>query len=88
MSSTVKPDALIVLLRADPHRWGSGLVHQIDLGRDQILCGKTPANCPGTRFEGPATQITCKACLRSIAAKERYEQLSQKWAEETNQRED
>jgi 5-methylcytosine-specific restriction endonuclease McrA len=68
------------LLRADPHRWGSGLVHQIDTDRDQLMCGKTPANCPGNRFDGTAAEITCKACLRSIAAKIKYEKMQADWA--------
>lgn len=59
----------VPLLRADPHRWGTGLIHQIDPERDQTLCGKSPAICPGTKFTGPADRITCKSCLRSLEAR-------------------
>lgn len=64
----------LTLLRADPHRWGVGLVHLIDLERDQTMCGKSPGGCPGTRFNGTHTQITCRSCLRSIEAKARWEE--------------
>jgi hypothetical protein len=33
---------LVALLKADPHKWGQGLIHLIDVGRDQTLCGKSP----------------------------------------------
>lgn len=61
----------VPLLRADPHNWGNGHVHEIDDERDQTLCGKSPSNCPGTRFRGPRSQITCKGCQRSIEASRR-----------------
>lgn len=77
-----------VLLRADPHRWGVGLVHQIDLEREQILCGRTPANCPGTRFEGSVAEITCKTCLRSIEASRRHAEMMRQWDADTKARED
>jgi hypothetical protein len=64
-----------LLLRAHPHRWGNGLVHQIDQDRDQTLCGKSPANCPGDKFWAPADQITCNSCKRSLAAKERNAEI-------------
>jgi hypothetical protein len=53
------------LLRAWPHQWGSGMIHQIDPERDQTLCGKSPGGCPGTKFDGTVKMITCKSCLRS-----------------------
>ena len=77
---------LVPLLQADPHRWGMGLVHQIDPDRDQLMCGKTPANCPGDRFDGRAWQITCKSCLRSIEARVRYEQMREENARREEQR--
>lgn len=73
----VDPEPQVPLLRADPHQWGSGSVHQIDVERDRLLCGKTPANCPGTKFFGPVTAITCKACLRSIEAKAKHAEWEQ-----------
>ena len=78
----------VPLLRAEPHRWGSGMVHQINLERDQTLCGKSPASCPGTKFYGPAEKITCKVCRRSIEAKERSEQLCREWEERQREREE
>ena len=63
------------LLRAYPHAWGSGFVHQIDVERDQTLCGRTPKNCPGEKFSGSQDAITCKGCLRSIEAKAKHAEL-------------
>jgi 5-methylcytosine-specific restriction endonuclease McrA len=68
----LSPPRNVPLLRADPHNWGLGLVHQIDVERDQTMCGKSPGGCPGTKFYGLADKITCKACLKSIAARERH----------------
>jgi hypothetical protein len=67
----------VALLRADPHRWGNGLVHQIDDGRDSTLCGQSPARCPGTRFDGPQSLITCKRCKSSIESTARYQQYQE-----------
>ena len=76
------------LLKADRHRWGTGQIHQIDLDSDLTLCGQSPARCPGTKFSGSATRITCKLCLRSLetraAAAEREAEIArrqQEWAE-------
>jgi hypothetical protein len=77
----------VPLLRADPHRWGNGLVHQIDDGRDTTLCGKSPAVCPGTRFSGPQSQITCKVCRRSIESQARYQQYREEERRRERQRE-
>lgn len=76
----------VPLLRADPHRWGAGLVHLIDEEKDQTYCGKSPGGCPGTKFRGPRERITCKSCLRSIEARVRAEQYRQQWAAEERQR--
>lgn len=78
----------VPLLRADPHRWGSGRVHQIDRERDQTMCGKTPANCPGTAFQGAHDQITCQACLRAIEAKVRSEVIRARVEQEARELEE
>lgn len=72
---------LIPLLKAEPHKWGHGLIHQIDEERDQTLCGKSPGGCPGTRFWGSTSQITCKACLRSLEARAKAEELRRHYEE-------
>jgi len=60
------------LLKADPHRWGVGLVHQIDPENgDRLMCGKTPHNCPGDAYEGQPREIGCKLCLRAMESRER-----------------
>lgn len=82
MNEIVNRGRLIPLLRADPHRWGAGLVHKIDVEQDKILCGKTPANCPGTKFDGIASQITCKICLRAIESRKRSELIQREWAKQ------
>jgi len=69
----------VPLLRADPHNWGSGRVHEIDDERDQTLCGKSPANCPGTRFDGSRRQVTCRGCQRSIEASRRQIEHERTW---------
>lgn len=69
----------VPLLRADPHRWGAGLVHLIDQDKDQTLCGKSPGGCPGTKFWGRRDKITCKSCLRSIAARVQAEERRREW---------
>lgn len=75
------------LLRAWPHQWGSGMVHQIDVERDQTLCGKSPGGCPGTKFKGTVDEITCKSCLRSREAKVKAEQWRSRYAEDQQNRE-
>ena len=74
------------LLRADPHHWDAGQVHQINPDSDKTLCGKSPARCPGTKFYGNADRITCKLCLRSIAAKARMVELRAQWVEQDHER--
>jgi hypothetical protein len=69
--------SLIPLLKADAHRWGNGLIHQIDEDRDQTICGKSPGGCPGTKFWGRPEQITCKSCLRSIESRAKYAEQQQ-----------
>lgn len=73
---------LAPLLKADPHKWGQGLVHLIDEERDQTLCGKSRGGCPGTKFWGPRRQITCKSCLRSIEARARLAEQQKRYAEQ------
>jgi len=68
-------DVRLPLLRADPHRWGPGSVHQIDPDREaQTLCGKYLSRCPGTKFKGFGDEITCNVCLKSRESRA-------KWAE-------
>jgi len=76
------------LLRADPHRWGSGLIHLIDVENDKTYCGKPPRTCPGTKFQGGRDQITCKACLRVIDARARAEEIRRTWAAEERARQE
>jgi len=57
------------LLRAYPHQWGPGQVHQIDTEHGQTLCGKPLNRCPGEKFNGTADLITCKVCTRSRETK-------------------
>lgn len=75
----------IPLLRADPHKWGRGAIHQIDEDKDQTVCGKSPGACPGTKFYGTKEQITCKICLRSLEAKAKHALWKIEW--ERGQRE-
>lgn len=84
MSETTQ---LVQLVRAWPHRWGAGLVHRIDAERDQTFCGKSPGGCPGTPFDGTQAQVTCKSCLRAIAARVRMAELRADWARQDRQRE-
>jgi hypothetical protein len=77
----------IRLLRADPHRWGAGLVHKIDLERDLTMCGRTPVNCPGTPFVGVHYEITCKLCLRSIDSRIRQAEMAQQYEARAAERE-
>lgn len=70
----------VPLLRAWPHRWGAGLVHEIDEEHDQTRCGKSPGGCPGDKFWGDHDLITCKSCLRSIDAEARRIEDSRQWA--------
>lgn len=76
------------LLRADPHRWGAGLVHLIDAEKDQTYCGKSPGGCPGTKFQGGHDDVTCKTCLRSIEARARGEELRRQWDAEERARQE
>ena len=70
------------LLRADPHQWGPGTVHQIHSDRDQTLCGKRLRACPGENFTGFAAEITCKVCLRVRETAARDAEWEKKLAEE------
>src|SRR5215472_14733307 len=81
-------EELVPLRRAHPHGWGQGKIHQIDLERDQTLCGQSPAQCPGTKFRGTVDKITCKICLRSIDARvkaaawrEQHDREQREWEE-------
>jgi hypothetical protein len=84
--SLSKPRAVeqVPLLRADPHRWGAGLVHLIDEERDQTWCGKSPGGCPG-KLWGPREAITCKSCLRSIATRAQAEERRREWEQRERQ---
>jgi hypothetical protein len=68
-NAVIWPSEDVPLLRAHAHQWGVGLVHRIDLDRDQTTCRKAPSSCPGDKFFGRPDLITCKSCLRSIDAK-------------------
>ena len=70
------------LLRAAPHRWGSGMVHQVDVENDKTLCGKTPDRCPGERFGGPVGLITCKVCVSVRETRARNAEWERKYAEQ------
>jgi hypothetical protein len=59
----------IPVLRAHPHRWGVGRVHQFDEARGRTLCGKTLAACPGERALGVEGEIDCRAGLRMRMAR-------------------
>jgi hypothetical protein len=72
----------VPLLRAYPHRWGSGMVHQVDVENDQTFCGKTFAKCPGEKFNGTADLITCKVCLRSRETRARHAEWEKKFAQQ------
>ena len=89
--TTQDASLLVPLLRADPHRWGAGLIHLIDPDRDQTMCGKSPGGCPGTKFYSTRDRITCRSCLRSIEAKAqaavRLEQYRREAAESERERE-
>lgn len=81
--------AAVQLLRADPHHWGEGQVHEFNPERMQTFCGRSLTQCPGKRFIGPESAVTCKACVRSIEARERREAWRQEWqrrCEEDRQR--
>jgi 5-methylcytosine-specific restriction endonuclease McrA len=77
----------IPLLRADAHRWGRGLVHQIDEEKDTTLCGKSPGACPGTKFWGTTNDISCKMCLKAIAARLKAAEWREHWQHEAAERE-
>lgn len=79
---TIQAPGKIPLLRADPHRWGMGKVHQIDPTSDRTLCGQTPARCPGEKFLGTADQTTCGACQQSLEIRERNRQWERERQEE------
>jgi len=85
-AATLEKDR-VRLLRADPHRWGAGLIHKIDLERDQTMCGRTPVNCPGTPFFGVQYEITCKLCLRSIDSRIRQAEMAQQYEARAAERE-
>jgi 5-methylcytosine-specific restriction endonuclease McrA len=69
----------VALMRAEPHQWGLGHVHEIDLGNDKTLCGRTPANTPGAKFWGPRAQVTCKGCQRSQESRQRHDEWQAKF---------
>lgn len=81
-------EELVPLLRADPHQWGSGRVHEIDEDIDKTLCGQTPAKCPGRKFYGRRDEITCKGCVRSREARLRAEESRRQWEIEKAEREE
>jgi 5-methylcytosine-specific restriction endonuclease McrA len=77
----------VPLLRADAHKWGLGLVHQIDEERDATLCGKSPGGCPGVKFQGTTDDISCKLCLRSIVSRVKAASYREQWQQEARDRE-
>jgi len=70
----------VPLLRAYPHRWGSGMVHQVDPERDQTFCGKTFAKCPGEIVNGAVEEITCKVCLSVRETRARHAEWEKNYA--------
>lgn len=81
------PDEKLELLRAAPHQWGEGKVHQINREADLTLCGQSPARCPGTTFWGTFRDITCKLCVRSRDSAVRAEEFRRVWAANAVERE-
>jgi 5-methylcytosine-specific restriction endonuclease McrA len=88
LDSVAPDDSRLPLLRADPHQWGAGAVHLIDVQRGLTRCGKGPGVCPGKKFWGELEQVTCKICLASITAAERAAEAEQERAERERQREE
>jgi len=80
----VAPESL-PLLRASPHRWGPGMVHQIDAEQGQTFCGKSFSRCPGEKFNGASDLITCKVCVRSRETKARYAEWEKEYARQAEQ---
>ena len=80
-------DERLELLRAAPHQWGQGKVHQINREADLTLCGQSPARCPGKTFWGTVGDITCKICLRSRDSQVRAEEWRRDWAANAAERE-
>jgi hypothetical protein len=72
MSSIADTDVHLPLLRAYPHQWGPGKVHQIDC--EQTFCGKLLRSCPGEKFKGFSDEITCEVCLKSRETRAREEE--------------
>jgi 5-methylcytosine-specific restriction endonuclease McrA len=81
-----KEATLIALMKADPHDWGEGHVHQIEDGQDKTLCGRTPANTPGKKIWGLPDDITCKGCLRVLEARERQAEYQAQYQQDETQR--
>ena len=80
------PTAKRLLLRAAPHQWGQGKIHQINTDLDLTLCGQSPARCPGETFYGTQAEITCRVCVRSIEGAARSEEYRRRWAVESAER--
>jgi hypothetical protein len=80
MSSIADTDVHLPLLRAYPHQWGPGKVHQVDC--EQTLCGKLLRSCPGEKFKGFSDEITCEVCLRSRETRARNAEWERKYAQE------
>ena len=73
-------DEFVSLLRAYPHQWGSGQVHQID--HDQTLCGKSLRHCPGEKFNDTIDLITCKSCLKSRESRAKAAEWERNYAQQ------
>lgn len=56
----------VQLLKAHPHAWGPGRVHQFDLHGDKTVCGIARARCPSDLVEGELGHITCVNCQHAI----------------------
>ena len=78
MSSIADTDVHLPLLRAYPHQWGPGKVHQVDC--EQTLCGKHLRFCPGEKFKGFHDEITCEVCLRSRESRIKHAEWEKNYA--------
>jgi hypothetical protein len=48
MNNVVRLPAVeqVPLLRANPHQWAQGRIHELNEDNDLTLCGQSPARCP------------------------------------------
>jgi hypothetical protein len=78
MSFIIDADVHLPLLRAYPHQWGPGKVHQIDC--EQTFCGKLLRSCPGEKFKGFHDEITCEVCLKSRESRAKWAEWEKNYA--------